>query len=238
MRVSAAGPGSAAFLLLGAGALRATNPVEERIVALAEPTAQELGYRLVRVRVSGNRRKRLQIMAERVSDGDMGIDDCTKLSRALSALFDVQDPMPDEYDLEVSSPGIDRPLMRIEDFQRFLGHEAKLETMAMIDGRRRFKGVISAVKGDTVQLKLPDSEIEVALPFSSLSDARLVLTDRLIAEDLKRSKAALSSPVSGGSVASEASDDGGGVAPSASPLRGLTAPPQAGEQNEKKRKHT
>ena len=170
--------------------MRATNPVEERVIALAEPTAQELGYRLVRVRVSGNRRKRLQIMAERLSDGDMGIDDCTKLSRALSALFDVQDPMPDEYDLEVSSPGIDRPLMRIEDFQRFLGHEAKLETVATIDGRRRFKGVISAVSGDTVQLKLPDAEVEVSLPFASLSDARLVLTDRLIAEDLKRSKAA------------------------------------------------
>jgi ribosome maturation factor RimP len=190
MRVSAAGLGSAAFLLLREPGLRATNPVEERVVALAEPTAQELGYRLVRVRVSGNRRKRLQIMAERLSDGDMGIDDCTKLSRALSALFDVQDPMPEEYDLEVSSPGIDRPLMRIEDFQRFMGHEAKLETVAMIDGRRRFKGVISAIDGDTVQLKLPDAELEVALPFASLADARLVLTDRLIAEDLKRSKAA------------------------------------------------
>ena len=160
------------------------------MIALAEPTAHDLGYRLVRVRVSGNRRKTLQIMAERLSDGDMGLDDCTELSRALSALFDVQDPMPDEYDLQVSSPGIDRPLMRIEDFQRFLGHEAKLETVAMIDGRRRFKGVISAANGDSVQLKLPDAEVEVSLPFSSLSDARLVLTDRLIAEDLKRSKAA------------------------------------------------
>jgi ribosome maturation factor RimP len=189
MGVSAAGLGSAAFLL-PEEPVRATNPVEERIVAMAEPTAQELGYRLVRVRVSGNRRKRLQIMAERVSDGDMGIDDCTTLSRALSALFDVQDPMPEEYDLEVSSPGIDRPLMRIEDFQRFLGHEAKLETTGTIDGRRRFKGVITAATGDTVQLKLPDAEIEVSLSFSILSDARLVLTDRLIAEDLKRSKAA------------------------------------------------
>jgi ribosome maturation factor RimP len=189
MRVSAAGPGSAAFLL-PEEPVRATNPVEERIVAIAEPTAQDLGYRLVRVRVSGNQRKRLQIMAERISDGDMGIDDCTKLSRALSAQFDVQDPMPEEYDLEVSSPGIDRPLMRIEDFARFIGHEAKLETSAMLDGRRRFKGVITAVNGEAVQLKLPDAEVEVSLPFSSLSDARLVLTDRLIEQDLKRAKAA------------------------------------------------
>lgn len=189
MRVSAAGQKPAAFLL-PEEPVRATNPVEDRIVAMTDPTAQELGYRLVRVRVSGNRRKRLQIMAERISDGDMGIDDCTKLSRALSDLFDAEDPLPEEYDLEVSSPGIDRPLMRIEDFQRFLGHEAKLETADTIDGRRRFKGVITAAAGDTVQLKLPDAEVEVSLPFASLSDARLVLTDRLIEEDLRRSKAA------------------------------------------------
>jgi ribosome maturation factor RimP len=193
MRVSAAGPGSAAFLLtltsIGEPTLRATNPVEERVIALAEPTAQDLGYRLVRVRVSGNRRKRLQIMAERVADGDMGIDDCSKLSRALSSLFDSHDPMPDEYDLEVSSPGIDRPLMRIEDFARFVGHEAKLETAAMIEGRRRFKGVIAAVAGDVVTMRTPEGD-EIGFKISSLSEARLVLTDRLIAEDLKRAKAA------------------------------------------------
>jgi ribosome maturation factor RimP len=163
--------------------------VEERVIALAEPTAQDLGYRLVRVRVSGNRRKRLQIMAERVTDGDMGIDDCSTLSRALSTLFDNQDPMPDEYDLEVSSPGIDRPLMRIEDFARFVGHEAKLETAVMIEGRRRFKGVIAAVAGDEVTMRTPEGD-EIGFKISSLSEARLVLTDRLIAEDLKRAKAA------------------------------------------------
>jgi ribosome maturation factor RimP len=229
--------------------LRATNPVEERVVALAEPAAHDLGYRLVRVRVSGNRRKRLQIMAERESDGDMGIDDCTTLSRALSALFDVQDPMPDEYDLEVSSPGIDRPLMRIEDFQRFLGHEAKLETIAMIDGRRRFKGVISAVNGDSVHLKLPDAEVEVSLPISSLSDARLVLTDRLIADDLKRSKAAQAAdannplPARGGGRGRgeppHSEEDNSNNA-YASTHRGSPHPPTPSPQGEgeKKRKHT
>jgi len=189
MRVSAAGLGSAAFLLLGSLGLRATNPVEERVIALAEPTAQNLGYRLVRVRVSGNRRKRLQIMAERMSDGDMGIDDCTKLSRALSALFDAQDPMPDQYDLEVSSPGIDRPLLRIEDFVRFVGHEAKLETMAMIEGRRRFKGVITAANDDEVAMRMPEGDA-IVFKLANVLDARLVLTDRLIEEDLRRAKAA------------------------------------------------
>jgi ribosome maturation factor RimP len=105
--------------------------MEERVVALVEPTASELGFRIVRVRVSGNRRKRLQIMAERVSDGEMGIDDCSRLSRALSPVFDLEDPIQGEYDLEISSPGIDRPLLRVVDFERFKGHLAKLERAAM-----------------------------------------------------------------------------------------------------------
>jgi len=163
--------------------------VEERVIALIEPTASGLGFRIVRVRVSGNRRKRLQIMAERVSDGEMGIDDCSRLSRALSPVFDLEDPIPGgEYDLEVSSPGIDRPLIRIEDFERFIGHEAKIETAAMIDNRRRWKGVITAVSGDA--FTLVGDHGEATLQVSALSDARLVLTDKLIAEDLKRAKAA------------------------------------------------
>jgi len=168
--------------------LRATNPVEERVVALIEPTAAELGYRIVRVRLSGNRRKRLQIMAERVSDGQMGIEDCGRLSRALSPLFDLEDPIQGEYDLEISSPGIDRPLMRIEDFERFVGHEVKLETAAMVDGRRRWKGRIKAVEGDEIVLDAEGGEAR--LKFAQLSDARLVLTDRLIQEDLKRAREA------------------------------------------------
>jgi ribosome maturation factor RimP len=162
--------------------------MEERVIALIEPTAQGLGYRIVRVRVSGNRRKRLQIMAERVSDGEMGIDDCSRLSRALSPVFDLEDPIQGEYDLEISSPGIDRPLMRIEDFERFLGHQAKLELAAMNDNQRRYKGVISAVEGDVIVLETEQGEAR--LKFGQLSDARLVLTDKLIAEDLKRAKAA------------------------------------------------
>ncbi|MCX7356974.1 MAG: ribosome maturation factor RimP [Alphaproteobacteria bacterium] len=175
-------------MLLKGPLLRATNPAEERVIALIEPTAAGLGYRIVRVRLSGNRRKRLQIMGERVSDGEMGIDDCTKLSRALAPVFDLDDPVDGEYDLEVSSPGIDRPLMRLEDFERFKGHEAKLETVAMTDNQRRFKGVISAIEGDVIVLTTDQGEAR--LKFNQLSDARLVLTDKLIAEDLKRAKAA------------------------------------------------
>jgi ribosome maturation factor RimP len=182
--------------------LRATNPVEERVIALVEPTATQLGYRLVRVRLSGNRRKTLQIMAERVSDGHMGIDDCTRLSRALSPLFDLEDPVPGEFSLELSSPGIDRPLVRIEDFERFVGHEAKLETAAMIDGRRRFKGVIAGVDGDEVRLSVPEGD-EVRFKIGALSDARLMLTDRLIAEDLKRARMA--------EAAEQNSDEGKGT---------------------------
>ena len=120
--------------------MRTTNPMEERIVALIEPAAEAMGYRLVRVRVSGLRRKRLQIMAERLVDGQMVVEDCAKLSRAISALMDEHDPIQGEYDLEVSSPGIDRPLMRVEDFERFAGHTAKLETTGMIDGQQALQG--------------------------------------------------------------------------------------------------
>jgi ribosome maturation factor RimP len=167
---------------------KATNPAEERVIALIEPTAEGLGYRLVRVRITGNRRKRLQIMAERVADSEMSVEDCTRLSRAISAALDLADPIQDEYDLEVSSPGIDRPLMRIEDFERFKGYEAKLETAAMVEGRRRFKGVIDAVEGDVIVLAAEGGPVRLA--FSALSEARLVLSDKLIEEDLKRAKAA------------------------------------------------
>jgi ribosome maturation factor RimP len=189
MRVSAAGSGPAAFLLLRRRGLRATNPAEERILALIEPEAEGLGYRIVRVRLSGNRRKRLQVMAERASDGAMDVDDCARLSRALSPVLDLGDPIAGEYDLEVSSPGIDRPLMRLEDFERFTGHEAKLETVAMIDGRRRFKGVIAGVDGEDVRLTTPEGD-ELRFTLASLLDARLVLTDKLIEEDLRRAKVA------------------------------------------------
>ncbi len=168
--------------------MKATNPVEERIIALIEPAATELGYRLVRVRLMGLKRKRLQIMAERISDGGMGVEDCEILSRAVSPVLEAEDPIKGEYDLEMSSPGIDRPLVRIEDFERFVGHDAKLETAVMIDGRKRYRGVIAGVEGDIVLVQMAEGAVRI--PFAQLSEARLVLTDRLIEEDLRRAKAA------------------------------------------------
>jgi ribosome maturation factor RimP len=168
--------------------LKALSPVEDKVVALIDPVAEAMGYRIVRVRLSGLRRKTLQIMAERLSDGDMGVGDCAKLSRALNPVLDESDPVQGEYSLEVSSPGIDRPLVREDDFTRFVGHEAKLETAALVDGRKRFRGAILGMADGYVRLLMAEGEASV--PFGQLCDARLVLTDKLIEEDLRRAKAA------------------------------------------------
>jgi ribosome maturation factor RimP len=175
--------------------LKALSPVEDKVVALIDPVAEAMGYRIVRVRLSGLRRKTLQIMAERLSDGDMGVGDCAKLSRALNPVLDESDPVQGEYSLEVSSPGIDRPLVREDDFTRFVGHEAKLETAALVDGRKRFRGAILGVADGYVRLLMAEGEASV--PFGQLCDARLVLTDKLIEEDLRRAKAAEADEQSG-----------------------------------------
>lgn len=168
--------------------MRASNPLEEKVIALIDGAAAEAGYRLVRVRLSGLKRKRLQIMAERLEDGAMAVEDCETLSRAISPLLEEADPVAGEYDLEVSSPGIDRPLVALADFTRFIGHEAKVETIVPIEGRRRFKGEIASVADGAITLKTADGL--AALSFAGLSEARLVLTDKLIAEDLRRAAAA------------------------------------------------
>src|SRR5262249_22126795 len=134
-----------------------------------EPVAAGLGYRLVRVRISGLKRKRLQIMAER-EDGFFALEDCEELSHALYPVFEETVPIKGEYDLEMSSPGIDRPLVRLEDFERFAGHEAKLETLAMLDGRRRFKGILAGVDGGNVLVAIEDEQFSI--PFTQLSEAR------------------------------------------------------------------
>ena len=161
-----------------------------RIGALIEPVLEDMGFRLVRVRVTGQDGCTLQVMAER-ADGTMTIDDCTELSRALSAVLDVEDPIPGGYHLEVSSPGIDRPLVRVEDFVRWSGFEAKIETAAPIDGRKRFHGVILGVFDASLRLAVPDAEGErqtFELPIDSIATARLVLSDALIAATLKAQK--------------------------------------------------
>ncbi|HEY6257249.1 MAG TPA: ribosome maturation factor RimP [Xanthobacteraceae bacterium] len=164
-----------------------------RLAALAEPVLAGLGYRLVRVRMSGLSGCTVQIMAER-ADGTMTIEDCEVVSRALSPVLDVADPIADAYRLEISSPGIDRPLVRRSDFERFAGHEIKVEMATPMDGRRRFRGLLIGAQGDAAKIRRADAAAgeaaEVLLPIREMAEARLVLTDALIAESLRRGKAA------------------------------------------------
>lgn len=148
----------------------------ERIIA---PTLDDMGYEVVRVQLSGGRQHaRLQVMAERADQQGMTVDDCAEISRAVSALLDVEDPIAGSYDLEVSSPGIDRPLTKAKDYERFLGHEAKVETNAPVEGRKRFKGAIKSVDAKAVELTVEGADIRI--PFADIHKAKLVLTDALI----------------------------------------------------------
>jgi ribosome maturation factor RimP len=166
--------------------LIAKSAIDRRLAGIVAPTIEGLGYELVRLRLMGGKRATLQIMAER-PEGGIEVDDCAKISRAVSAVLDVEDPISGEYVLEVSSPGIDRPLTRLKDFERYAGYEAKLETDELIDGRRRFKGVLAGVEDGEVLIEIPEGTI--GLQFDWLSDAKLVLTDELIAESLAARKA-------------------------------------------------
>ena len=149
----------------------------QMISDMLEPSVEAMGFELVRVRLTGSDDLVLQIMAER-PDGTMTIDDCADLSRAVSAILDVEDPIRGEYNLEVSSPGIDRPLVRPKDYERFVGHDAKVELQAATDGQRRFRGVIDQVLNGAVHLETDQGV--VALPFDEIASAKLVLTDALI----------------------------------------------------------
>jgi ribosome maturation factor RimP len=155
---------------------RETGP-ERAVADLAEPVLEELGFRLVRVKISGRDGGTVQIMAE-LPTGEMTVEDCATISRRLSPVLDAYDPMPGSYNLEVSSPGIDRPLVRPSDFALWAGHEAKIELKEPIDGRKRFRGMIEDVADDEVHLKMElDGKAEpiiVGLPFSLISEAKLV----------------------------------------------------------------
>jgi ribosome maturation factor RimP len=155
------------------------------------PVIEGMGFEVVRIRLMGGMAKTLQIMVER-PDGGIEVDECALISTAISAVLDVEDPLEDAYALEVSSPGIDRPLTRLKDFETWEGYEARLETTEMIDGRRRFKGVLAGIEGDEVLINLEEGAetLTVGLHFDWLSDAKLVLTDELIREMLRARKAA------------------------------------------------
>jgi len=164
-----------------------------RVSAVAGPVLQGMGYRLVRIKISGEAGCTVQIMAER-PDGSMQIEDCEAISRALSPVLDVADPIDRAYRLEISSPGIDRPLVRRSDFERFGGHLVKIEMAVAHQGRKRFRGLLAGVEGDAVRLHRDDTradeDADVLLVMEDISDARLVLTDELIAESMRRGKQA------------------------------------------------
>lgn len=167
--------------------------IDARVAMLIEPVLNSEGFRLVRVRLSGQNGATLQVMAER-ADGTMTVEDCETLSRMVSPILDVEDPIERAYHLEVSSPGIDRPLVRKTDFAKWRGHLAKLETSILVNGRKRFRGTITDVDTDTVTLfrdqpSMGDENTNV-IPFSAIADARLILTDDLIRASLKADKAA------------------------------------------------
>ncbi len=158
----------------------------ERVAAIAAPVLAELGYRLVRVRISGFAGCTVQILAER-PDGSMAIEDCEAASRALSPVFDAADPVEGPYRLEISSPGIDRPLVRRSDFDRYAGHVAQVEMNVAVDGRKRFRGELLGSEGECVRLRC-DGPGDVLLPIDDIMEAKLVLTDALISETLRRQK--------------------------------------------------
>ena len=164
-----------------------------RVAAVAEPVIEQLGYRLVRVKVSAAEGCTVQIMAER-PDGSMTVEDCETMSRALSPVLDMADPVDRAYRLEISSPGIDRPLVRKSDFDRFAGHLVKIEMEIPVNGRKRFRGEIAGTDGEVARIRRDDAaegeEAEVLLPIEEMSEAKLVLTDDLVAQALRREKAA------------------------------------------------
>ena len=167
--------------------LIAKAAIDRRLAEIITPVLEDMGYELVRVRLMSGKETTLQIMADK-PEGGIEVDDCAEISTAVSATLDVEDPILDAYTLEVSSPGIDRPLTRLKDFEMFEGYEAKLETAEPIDSRRRFKGVLAGVEGDEVLINVTEGTI--GLHFDWLSDAKLVLTDDLIKEMLRQRKAA------------------------------------------------
>ncbi|MEK7265125.1 MAG: ribosome maturation factor RimP [Pseudomonadota bacterium] len=161
--------------------------LEERIEKLVGPAISAAGFELVRIRITGKESLTLQIMAER-PDHTMSAEDCARLSRALSPILEEADPIAGAYRLEVSSPGIDRPLVRLKDYHDWQGYEAKIEIDRMIEGRKKFKGVLAGVEGDNICLDVEGEEETALIPFAFIQSGKLVLTEELIRESLKAAK--------------------------------------------------
>lgn len=169
--------------------LIAKTAIDRRLAEIVRPVIEGMGYELVRLRLMGGKTKTLQIMAER-PEGGIEIEDLARINTALGAVLDVEDPITDNYALEVSSPGIDRPLTRLKDFEAWEGYEVKIETDELIDGRKRFRGILAGTEGDEVLLEIEDrgETVTIGLGFDLLADAKLMLSDDLIAEMLRQRK--------------------------------------------------
>lgn len=160
--------------------MRGKTAEDVKLLELLDPVAEAAGYAIVRLRLmGGGESRRLQIMAER-PDGEMDIADCAKLSRAISEVLDVADPIAGQFTLEVSSPGVDRPLTRLQDFATYTGHEARLELDRLAEGRKRFRGVLAGVEGANVAIDLEGEDETTLIPFAWIVEAKLVLTDELM----------------------------------------------------------
>ena len=169
--------------------LIAKAAIDRRLAEIITPVIEDMGFELVRVRLMSGKATTLQIMAER-PEGGIEVDDCAAISTGVSAVLDVEDPILDAYALEVSSPGIDRPLTRLKDFDMWVGYETKIETTELIDGRRRFRGSIAGTENDEVLITIEDQgeDVTIGLKFDWLEDAKLVLTDELIRDVLRARK--------------------------------------------------
>ena len=171
--------------------LIAKTAIDRKLAEIITPVIEDMGFELVRLRLQGGNTHTLQIMAER-PEGGIEVDECAEISNAVSAVLDVEDPLSDSYVLEVGSPGIDRPLTRLKDFEAYEGYDAKIETAELIDGRKRFRGVLAGVEGEEVLINIESQgeTVTVGLQFDWLADAKLVMTDELIKEMLRQRKAA------------------------------------------------
>lgn len=160
--------------------MRGKTAEDRRLLELLDPVAEAAGYEIVRLRLMGGEEaRRLQIMAE-TPEGEMVVEDCARLSRAISEIMDAADPIAGEYTLEVSSPGVDRPLTRLKDFENYEGHEARIELDRVAEGRKRFRGVLAGVEGDAIGIDLEGEDSTAMIPFSWIVDAKLILTDALM----------------------------------------------------------
>lgn len=171
--------------------LIAKAAIDRKLADIVAPVIEDMGFELVRLRLMGGKTHTLQIMAERPGGG-IEVDECAQISNAVSAILDVEDPLADSYTLEVGSPGVDRPLTRMKDFEAYEGYEAKVETAELIDGRKRFRGILAGIEGEDVLINIEDQgeTVTVGLNFDWLADAKLMLTDDLIKEMLKARKEA------------------------------------------------